>query len=270
MNQRRWLKGTIFVDAFAGPGRSPVRSKQSPLGPLVSLLEPENEEEGEYISGSPRRALEVMHPFDEYVFIEMANDRIAELEALRSEFVDRRKIDIRRGDANEHLEDLLKGHLGKPGWKAVVFLDPFGMHVPWSTIQRLGATQNIEVFINFTLGMAVQRLLRKDAEITPGCRDALDVFFGTTDWWAEVYTETHDLLGSRIVKRADAGDRLLEFYRARLKSAFGLVSPGKLVRNTTGAHLYYLIWAGTHPKGLMGAAYILGEQPKQPKRAKSA
>ncbi len=264
-NQRRWLKGTIYIDAFAGPGRSRIRVKAtSPLGGLLTELGPEDDaEEAAFIAGSPRRALEIANPFDEYVFIEMAEDRIAELERLSAEYGGQHKIDIRRGDANGQLENLLKGNISKYGYKAVVFLDPFGMQIPWETVARLAATKNTEVVINFALGMAIQRLLRRDAEIPPSWRAALDVFFGTSDWWAEVYVEVDDLLERRTIKRNDAGLRLLEFYRTRLKQAFGHVSPARLVRNTRGGHLYYLIWAGTHPKGLQGASYVLG-RPESP------
>ena len=42
----------------------------------------------------------------------------------------------------------------------MVFLDPFGMQVPWSTIEALAKTKAMELIINFPLGMAIQRLLR--------------------------------------------------------------------------------------------------------------
>ncbi len=178
-NQRYWCKGTIYVDAFAGPGHSKVRAKPTgPLGGLLADLDVEKDiefdlEAAEFIAGSPRRALEIANPFDEYAFIERDPGRITELEKLRAEFGDRHRIDIRRGDASTEIEGLLQGNLGRSGYKAVVFLDPFGMHVPWSTIQRLAATRNIEVVINFALGMAIQRLLVRTGDITPGCRSAL-------------------------------------------------------------------------------------------------
>lgn len=143
-----------------------------------------------------------------------------------------------------------------------MFLDPFGMHVPWSTIQRLAATRNIEVVINFALGMAIQRLLVRTGDITPGWRSALDTYFGSSDWYAQTYDQVDDLLGRRVVKFEDAGTRLLTWYRGRLKAIFGQVSPARLIRNTKGSHLYYLVWAGTHSKGLEGARYILSRGDK--------
>ena len=267
-NQRHWCKGTIYVDAFAGSGRSKVRTKASdPLGGLLAELGAEKDIDvdaaaAQFIAGSPRRALEIANPFDEYAFIERDPARIAQLENLKVEFGNRYRIDIRRGDATTEIEGLLQGNLGRPGYKAVVFLDPFGMHVPWSIIERLARTRNVEVVINFALGMAIQRLLVRTGDITPGWRTALDTYFGSPDWYAQTYHRVEDLLGRRVVKRVDAGPRLLNWYRGRLKASFGHVSPARLIRNTKGGHLYYLVWAGTHPKGLEGAQYILNRGDK--------
>ena len=267
-NQRHWCKGTIYVDAFAGSGRSRVRATPTdPLGGLLADFDIDNDigiDEGadEFIAGSPRRALEIANPFDEYVFIERDPARVVELEKLRAEFGERNQISIRRGDASSEIEGLLQGNLGRAGFKAVVFLDPFGMHVPWSTIERLAETRNVEVVINFALGMAVQRLLIRSGDITPGRRSALDTYFGSPDWYAQTYDQVADLLGPRVVKFPDAGRRLLNWYRMRLKAIFPYVSPARLIRNTKGGHLYYLVWAGTHPKGLKGARYILSRGDK--------
>src|SRR5258708_2554036 len=80
------------VDAFACPGRSTVRTKPvDPMGGLLTDLGAEEDievdaEAAEFIAGSPRRALEIANPFDEYAFIERNPARIAELEILRAEF----------------------------------------------------------------------------------------------------------------------------------------------------------------------------------------
>jgi three-Cys-motif partner protein len=267
-NQRDWCKGTIYVDAFAGSGQSRVRTKSTdPMGGLLADLGVEKDVEvdadaAEFIAGSPRRALEITNPFDQYVFIERDPARIAELEKLKVEFGYPHRIDIRAGDAKTEIEGLLQGNLGRPGYKAVVFLDPFGMQVPWSTIERLGATRNVEVVINFALGMAIQRLLVRSGDIPTGWRSALDTYFGSPDWYVQTYDQVDDLLGRRVVKFVNAGSRLLNWYRERLKASFGRVSPARLIRNTKGGHLYYLVWAGTHSKGLEGARYILSRGDK--------
>lgn len=262
---RTWLKGTTFVDAFAGAGRARVRRRSGAGGvDLLAELEPPpiDAEAEEYIRGSPRVALDIPNPFSRYIFIERDPARAAELERMREEYGGHHRIEVRQGKAGDELDELLKSDLGRSGHRAMIFLDPFGMQISWSTIERLAATKQVEVMINFALGMAIQRALPRNAVLSPGWREAHDRFFGSPGWYSQVYEEHTDLLGSKTEKRKDAGARLLEWYRERLKAAFGHVSPARLIKNTKGGHLYYLIWAGPHPLGLKGAHHILSKGEK--------
>jgi three-Cys-motif partner protein len=148
--------------------------------------------------------------------------------------------------------------------RAVVFLDPFGMQVPWSTIETLAKTKAIEVIINFPLGMAIQRLLTRSGDIPLGWQMSLDTFFGSPEWHALVYEEGTDLFGPKLQKISGSGLKLLEWYRSRLRAAFGHVSTARLIKNTRGNPLYYLIWAGPNAAGLKGAEYILSKGEKLP------
>jgi three-Cys-motif partner protein len=258
LKNQSWLKGTAFVDGFAGPGLSPVRTKDKGTNE-ATLFGPPDQAEVEYLKGSPRVALDIQTPFSSYVFIERAADRIAELKTLEEEYRGKRKIDIRQGDANTEILNWLKSHPDWKAYRAVVFLDPFGMQLPWSTIEALAATKAIEVIINFPLDMAIQRTLTKSAKIPETWQKRLDALFGSSEWRQLVYEETNDLFGARPAKRKDSGDRLLEWYRGRLKKAFGHVSTARLIKNTRGNPLYYLIWAGPHKLGMKGAEYVLGK-----------
>src|SRR3954452_16902874 len=55
---------TLYIDGFAGSGQHISR------------------ETGEFVKGSPARALEVQPPFDEYHFIDMDAGKIRSLEVL--------------------------------------------------------------------------------------------------------------------------------------------------------------------------------------------
>lgn len=260
-NQGSWLKATTFVDAFAGAGLAKLRHRADTSfeATLLADLQPVSADPDaeEYVRGSPRVALDIANPFTRYVFIERDPSRVAELERMREQYGASRQIDIRQGNAEEELDELLSKALNRPGHRAVVFLDPFGMQISWRTIERLAATQQVEVMINFALGMAIQRALPRNGVLQPGWREAHDRFFGSSEWYERVYDQRSDLLGLTTEKRPDAGPRLLDWYRERLKRAFGNVSGARLIKNTRGGHLYYLIWAGPHPLGLKGADYIL-------------
>jgi three-Cys-motif partner protein len=134
------------------------------------------------------------------------------------------------------------------------------MQVPWSTIEALAKTKAIEVLINFPMGMAIQRLMTRSGDIPDDWRVSLDAFFGSPEWRNIAYEEGEDLFGPKTRKVSDAGTRLLEWYRGRLRKAFGHVSTARLIKNSRGNPLYYLIWAGPNPAALKGAEYILGKR----------
>src|SRR5437763_5976604 len=71
-NQRRWLRGTLYVDAFAGPGLSRIRTKtRASKPPGLFDTDPESDKaEAEFLKGSPRIALDIANPFSSYLFIE--------------------------------------------------------------------------------------------------------------------------------------------------------------------------------------------------------
>ena len=262
--RRQKFRGYFYIDAFAGSSNLRVRREEDDPAQQY-LLEPagyatDDAGRAGYIKGSPRVALGIEHPFTDYVFVEIDADRIRQLEALKREAErEGRRVHIRKQNCNDYLKELLGRTHGRwHEWRGVVFLDPFGMQVPWSTIGELGKTGAIEVFVNFPVGMAIQRLLKKSGQFTASERSKLDEYFGTDEWFDLLYAKRTDLFGeSGIDKYQDAGDRLVKWYRARLKEAFGHVTTAREVRSTTGRPLYYLIFAGPNRVGARIAERVL-------------
>jgi hypothetical protein len=91
---------------------------------------------------------------------------------------------------------------------------------------------------------------------------SLDAFFGSPDWRGLAYQEEGDLFGPKVSKVSDSGMRLLKWYRGRLQTIFGHVSTARLIKNTRGNPLYYLVWAGPNATGLKGAEHILSQGEK--------
>lgn len=258
-NQGHWLRGTLYVDAFAGPGLSRIRTKSNSSDP-PGLFGPDPEfdtAETEFLKGSPRVALEITNPFTSYLFVERDAQRIAELRSLSGEYGDRRRIEIQEGDANVALQTWLASGIDWRHNRGVVFLDPFGMQVPWTTTEALAKIKAVEVLINFPLGMAIQRLLIRSGEIPEDWQVSLDTFFGSPEWRQIVYEKDEEFFGAKTRKVSDSGERLLAWYRSRLRQAFGHVSTARLIKNARGNPLYFLIWAGPNATGLKGAEHIL-------------
>jgi three-Cys-motif partner protein len=69
--------------------------------------------------------------------------------ALRAQHPDR-DIKVIAGDANQEIPQLLK-FVNWRGVRAVMFLDPYGMNVDWSTLQAIANTRAIDVWFLFSL-----------------------------------------------------------------------------------------------------------------------
>ncbi len=269
LKHTRWR--TIYLDAYAGGGRAVVRVGETEEPPPdLFFTPPLDTSQRELIDGSPRVALNVANPFSRYVFVEPSPKRFAELEALKAEYGVGRTVYLIRGTAREGIDWVTSRGIGRSTHRGVAFLDPFGADLEWASVQKLADTGLFEVFVNFTLNMAIVRMMPNAGKVQETWARKLDALFGDRSWHDEAYERKAGLFSDGgLSKRHDYVERLLGLYSGKLKAAFGLVSTPRLVRNTKGAPLYYLLWAGSHAKGLQGAEYVLkmGESVKGNRRA---
>ena len=129
-----------YIDAFAGTGERTVRI----AGANATDLAPAVEERIERRRGSARIALDVTPRFSRYIFMDKMKRHCTALRELANEYPGR-SIDIVRGDANE----AIKAELASQRWvgkRAVMFLDPYGMDVAWSTLEAIRKTEAIDVW----------------------------------------------------------------------------------------------------------------------------
>ena len=263
--RKQSFRGYFYIDAFAGPGTLKIRKREAKKDMSQLLLLGLSEDitshpgKAEYISGSPRVALDIKHPFTDYVFIEVDEKRLKRLETLKAEYeTPERQIHVKKQNCNDYLNGLLRRNQGRWNqWRGIVFLDPFGMQVPWETIADIGKTKAIEIFINFPLGMAIQRLLPKNGQFSSKQRKKLEEYFGTDEWFDIIYKQEQDLFGNNTTKIQKSGDVLVSWYRKRLKEVFGYVSTAREIQAINGRPLYYLIFAGPNKTGLNIANEIL-------------
>ena len=162
-----------YIDAFAGAGYRTLKESEN----SSELMFPEMLE---FLDGSARVALKVEPQFDTYIFIEKDKDRFSKLEKLKDDFPHLRdRIELVRADGNTHVQNLCSYNWLSSRRRAVLFLDPYGMEVKWQTIEAIANTKAIDLWLLFPLGVAVNRLLRRDGQIDEGIRNILDQFFGT-------------------------------------------------------------------------------------------
>jgi three-Cys-motif partner protein len=255
-NPRARVFRTIYLDGFAGSGRRYAKEPTDAQRTFTELQEPDAQL---FYKGSPRRALELLKPFDEYIFVEIDEEAAAELQDLCHEFP-QRQTRVEVVDASVFI----------PDWcaklnaidRALVFLDPFGMQVRWATIEALAATKKVDLWVLVPLGQAIVRLLT-EGQPPVSWAGALTRFFGTEDWKDHFYsaTQSDTLFGQAEGTRREVDyDRVTRFILGRLKTVFAAVLPTPVVlRNSRGVPLYLLCFAASNPTGAPTAVRIAND-----------
>lgn len=258
----------IYIDAFAGAGWSRIRaSEQEETGLDLQLDSEQQAAQEEFIAGSPLRALRTGRGFDQYHFFDSDERRTKLLRGLQKEHPDK-EVHVKYEDANLGVQKLARRFHISPDARGVAFLDPYGPHLHWATVEALANTRKVDVIINFPLAMAINRLVTRKDEIPENWASLLDKCFGIREWHDLAYDVQTDMFGDeRSRKRDDAASRLLQLYHRRLESIFGHTVDPSLVRNTNGAPLYYLMWASSNYRGKAIAEHImrLGDRIERPK-----
>jgi three-Cys-motif partner protein len=245
-----------YVDAFAGVGVSKVRRTEPQDDGFHALLDDEDRiAADEFVQGSPLRALGLSRPFDQYYFIDRDPQRVKMLQDLHGQFPACR-INPIEDDANAAVQRIAQT-FGPWNRRGVAFLDPYGAHLHWQTLQTLADTRKFDVIINFPLDMAINRLLKVDTVLAESTVSQFDLCFGDRSWYDASYVREGGLFGDQLFKRRDARDRLLRLYVEKLKQAFGHVAGPSLIRNTRGGSLYHLVWASSNGRGQSIAKHIL-------------
>lgn len=149
----------FYVDGFAGSGASASKADlhkadDATLFPTEDVLE-----------GSPVRALGVEPPFDRYIFIDKDELNVRSLSGLGEQFPNRH-IEIVHGDANDRLIEFCDRIGEKRLDRAVIFLDPFGLSVRWRTIERIAATQKVDLWYLVPVD-GMSRQIKDDGSILP-------------------------------------------------------------------------------------------------------
>lgn len=235
-----------YVDAFAGTGYyEPKRDENADQ----MLFDFASEETQMFWDGSARIALQVKHPFKEYIFIEKDKNRFSKLKKLRNEFPNER-IEFINSDANDYLINLC----AERNWtsnRALVFLDPYGMQVSWETIKSIAETKAIDLWILFPLG-AINRMLENDRQISSAKQRTLDRFFGEPDWRKVFYPLTEISLTEENYreKTSDIFAEIGKYFMERMQGIFaGVVDNPPTLYNSNNVPLYLLCFAAGNPRG---------------------
>ena len=255
---------TWYVDAFAGTGTR--SNSDNPDNQLFFDVFSDDEMKSvkEVFEGSVKKSLDLEFPFDNYLFIESKKKHAQELEKVVEPYRAKIKknIHVVQGEANEKIQNWLKNDFNQKTDRAVVFLDPYGMQVEWETIEMLGKTKAVDLWLLFPAGIGILRMMKKDGNIPEKWQETITKVLGTTEWKDKFYTQSFsqiDLFGQHqeeTVCNANV-EKIGAFFLERLKKAFHSVSDKTLVlKNTNNFPLYLFVFAAANERGSKPAMRI--------------
>ena len=230
---------------------------------------------GELVDGSPLRVLADQREFDRYYLIEKDRAKAEYLQTLcNHRFPDRTdRIFVKSGDCNHVLmEEILPGMAWKNFERVLCLLDPYGLHLDWQVVQKMGNGMGkpgmVDLILNFpVLDMNMNILLKGLDEVPASQLAPMDRFWGDDTWRDIVYKP--NLFGG-LEKTVRPGEKaykaLADAYRLRLKKEAGFKHVSKpLLMATPGnnAPLYYLFFASPKEVALKVASYIFDKYGKR-------
>lgn len=245
---------TVYVDAFAGTGRIETASRTTEALTNTNSLK-----------GSAQIALEVWPEFDHYLFIERNKKHYNELLNLKAEYpLQSHKIQVENAEANDYLKQWCE----TTDWsrtRAVMFLDPFGMQVEWSLLEKIAETHAIDVWFLFPIGVGVNRHLTRSEPPPEDWADRLTRVFGTSEWRTEFYPAKSILtLFGDVASQAKDTDfaRMSDYFVKRLNTVFTGVAANPLLLKTPKKNvpLFLLCFAtGSNKESAKNAALKIAE-----------
>lgn len=240
----------LYFDGFAGSG----------------LIEKGNAEEHRIIVGAAARilAIDKPRPFDVYYFVEKELENAELLKASTENAFPEKKVHIVNTDCNEKIHAMSKFLSGTNGsnYKALAYIDPCGMQLNWSSLQALQKL-SVDLWILIPTGIGVNRLLKKDGNISDAWLTKLEVFLGMPkdDIVKYFYTEKtiQTLFGDEVKtsKEEKTIDKIASLYSERLGKLFKFVSNPYILRNTSNSVMFHFLMASNNKSAVKIANEIV-------------
>ncbi|MDP2202244.1 MAG: three-Cys-motif partner protein TcmP [Methylicorpusculum sp.] len=228
----------VYIDGFAGTGRCDITIN----GAKTS------------VDGSARRALAVNPPFNKFCFIEMDTKKMDALRYLLAEYPEK-CVDLIQDDANTALKAICNNYNWK-NTRAVLFLDPYGLHVEWSTLEAIAATKAIDVWYLFPYSGLYRQTAKNANAMDADKENSITRILGTDEWRQEFYKPQRqtDIFGDESGDRREADHHdMLNYVSKRLKELFPAVTEPKILfqagdsKKPSGAPLFALYFAASNP-----------------------
>lgn len=239
----------IYVDAFAGSGSFSFETGVD--APLFNEKRAASEH-----AGSSMRALAVQPPFDRLYFIDTKSsnlDALGKQIATNEDY--KRRAQLLPGDANVHVKSICVELRSQPLTRGVIFLDPFGTQVEWSTLRAIADTRKLDVWYLFPLAGVYRNTPLEIDGLSADKKRAVSRALGTDEWMDRFYSlpsaTTLSLFEDEPTtppKKRSVNVRGIEaFVHQRLQTLFPQVLPPKTVIGQNNVPAFSLFFAVSNP-----------------------
>jgi three-Cys-motif partner protein len=219
----------VFIDLFAGPGRCIIKNEKREIdsGGILAF----NRDEA---------------PFNEYFYFDISS---VNKDALEKRINSKSNCNVRCGDSNTLISDLVRRLTQKPYRYHFAFIDPFGPDgLKFETLRDLAKLNRMDILLHFPIGSIKRNLriwLKNKSTI-------LDDFLGTSDWRKRIANLSSDKIFKVLIDIFTEQLQSIGYPEEGLRMASsdrdiytGL--PTVPVKNTKEVELYILILASKHP-----------------------
>jgi three-Cys-motif partner protein len=266
-DKRQWK--LIYFDAFAGSGSRNAKETQEENQSFFDECNVTQDELSVYKGAAERVVCIDQRGFDYYYFIETDENARKELEERLNTLNHNNKLKLifRGSDANKQIGIMADAMKKDKKLFALTLLDPFGMQVAWSSIEKLAET-NTDLWILIPSGVIINRLLDREGKLTH--IDKLVSFFGISeveirDYFYKEKEPEQGLFGSEVRTRKIEAPikRIVELYIERLKLLFPHVTDRPLeMINSRNCPIYHFAFASNNPTAKKIASDIIGKESK--------
>ncbi|MCB1744537.1 MAG: three-Cys-motif partner protein TcmP [Gammaproteobacteria bacterium] len=218
----KWRQGLTYIDLFCGPGICEVRDTKKRL------------------PGSVLLAGMTLKPFSRILACDLDASNAQACESRLRDLGSESECKFIAGDCNEVIADLMQ-HVPISETLSLVFVDPEGFDVKWSTLECIANSTRADFLILFADAIDLVRnvdLYETDPE------SKLFAAFPSEEFWRESYSRLEDRSGPKVRALFAAS------YERALREALGYEGVAQRVIRGPRGPLYRLIYASRHQLGL--------------------
>lgn len=263
-NQYDWK--LIYFDGFAGSGSRNENTSSEDNQLMIDLIDEHQiaAEELTPYKGAAERVLNIAQDgFDFYYFIDKDAASSFQLQEILTPYQKDKRLEFRHSDANTEVSKLADAMHKNSKLKALVLLDPFGMQVDWSSIERLKGTST-DLWILIPTGVIVNRLLDRKCKLTH--IEKLTSFFGKDEAFLRNYfyntrQETTLFGDTEVVEKVQEPIRMIaNLYIQQMKTIFKYVTEEPLVLyNTRNTPIFHFACASNNESAVKIAHEIINK-----------